>query len=333
MFENDALTDRDQRSREHELWLAMQAAHHQWMNATEALDDFIGGALGDVPSPDESFRIAKVAEAQRVAFEEYIEARLAFSEFMYERDSGTGTGPSAREDPKQWFDETAPGSLSGRTTSTLTVLALAVALLCPAVFGLAYLAHERKHIRDLTAARDAMNSMLTQARSQTSTLGRDAANSPQQVKAAPAPAVGGSWRSVKTPPPQQRKQTKSIAKQYPAPVRPRQRTQRHNYEFTLTPSQRYSRIGPVKVSLHNLDRKHDYFDLSMMLGDFRLDRKHVRPSEPVWINLGGSSTPIRLVADRIRGNEVHGYLSILEPKPGPAQSRRITNAGSFTPGG
>jgi hypothetical protein len=68
----------------------------------------------------------------------------------------------------------------------------------------------------------------------------------------------------------------------------------------------------------------------MMLGDFRLDKKHVRPYEPVWINLGGSSTPIRLLADRIGTNGVHGYLSSPERKAAPAPSRRITNAGSST---
>ena len=67
-----------------------------------------------------------------------------------------------------------------------------------------------------------------------------------------------------------------------------------------------------------------------MLGDFRLDRKHVRRYEPVWINLGGNSAPIRLIADRIGRNEVHGYLGAPAPKPGAPASPRVKNAGPST---
>jgi hypothetical protein len=337
MFESDPSTGLDQHRRENELWLAMQAAHDQWMNATEVLHDLTIDAPGDFPSTDETLRNAKAVEEQRSAFEEYIEARLAFSEFVYDRNSGMG--PSAGADSKQPFHEMAPGSWSVRTTPKLALLALAVVPLCPVVFGLAYLAHERKHVQELSAARDAMSAMLNQARRQTPTRKLDAGNPPQQVAiqqedetpgalgrlhstpaqgtTAPAPADGGHWRSVETPHPQQPKQTTP-------------RAQRHKYEFTLTLSPRYARVGPVKVSLHNLDRKNNYFDLSIMLGDFRLDKKHVRPYEPVWINVGGSSTPIRLLADRIGKNEVHGYLSSPEQKPAAGPSRRATNAGSST---
>jgi hypothetical protein len=84
--------------------------------------------------------------------------------------------------------------------------------------------------------------------------------------------------------------------------------------------------------VQNVDQKRDCFDLSVMLGDFRLDRKHVRRYEPVWINLGGNSTPIRLIADRIGRNDVHGYLGTPAPKPGLSTSQRVKNAGSSTYG-
>ena len=90
MFESDPSTGLDQHRRENELWLAMQAAHDQWMNATEALHDLTTDAPGDFTSTDETLRNAKAVEEQRSAFEEYIEARLAFSEFVYDRNSRTG---------------------------------------------------------------------------------------------------------------------------------------------------------------------------------------------------------------------------------------------------
>ena len=61
-----------------------------------------------------------------------------------------------------------------------------------------------------------------------------------------------------------------------------------------------------------------------MLGDFRLDRKHVRRYEAVWINLGDSATPVRFLADRIGRNDVHGYLITPDPKSPAAPARRIT---------
>ena len=69
-----------------------------------------------------------------------------------------------------------------------------------------------------------------------------------------------------------------------------------------------------------------------MLGDFRLDRKRVKRYEAVWINLGGSATPVRFVADRIGRNDVHGYLITPDPKSPAAPARRITSARSLTSG-
>jgi len=347
MSENDASTGSGQHRPEHQFWLAMQAAHAQWVNATEALDYLIAATPSDVPSPDERLRIARAAEEQRISFEEYIEARLAFSEFQSAqfqsaqiqsaqlqsaRDGGAGTESADGEDSEQGFHEIALGPWTLRTTSKFALAALAIALLCPAVFGLTYVMHERKQVRDLEAAREAMSAMLTQARSQAQVAAQQASPIPvvlERPASAPAPktpvqtpAGGGHWRRVGTPRPQQKK----------ALVQARQRTPRKSVEFTLAPSARYSRIGPVRVSLHNLDHQHDCFDLSVMLGDFKLDRKHVKRYEAVWINLGGSATPVRFVADRIGRNDVHGYLSTPEPKPPAAPARRITSAGSPTSG-
>jgi len=134
------------------------------------------------------------------------------------------------------------------------------------------------------------------------------------------PPVTGHWRRVGAPLPQLQKRAV------------RQSAPRKNIEFRLAPSARYAHLGPIRVSLQNVDQKRDCFDLSVMLGDFRLDRKHVRRYEPVWINLGGNSAPIRLIADRIGRNEVHGYLGTPAPKPGLPTSQRIKNAGPSTRG-
>jgi hypothetical protein len=276
----------------------MRAAHDQWAEAAEALEHLTAMASSDAASPDVSLRVAQAAEEERSAFEAYIEARLAFSEFLLTRESKSGN-------PE-------PKTISKRTL-------LAAAMVFPLIFGLPYAMHERKQVRDLDAARAAIVALGNQPRGQTAEPRVEAP--PVQVTPAVAttvqtPANTGHWRRVGTPPPQQQKRAA------------RQAAPRKNIEFRLTSSSRYAYLGPIRVSLQNVDQRHDWFDLSVMLGDFKLERKHVRRFEAIWINLGGNSAPIRLIADRIGRNEVHGYLGTPAPKPPSSTSQRIKNAGS-----
>jgi len=305
-FERDAPPVEGQHRRDHELWQAMQAAHDQWTIAAGVLGDLVAFASNDIDSPDLSLQIAKAAEEERSGFEAYIEARLAFSEFLLTRDRTTGS-----PEPK------APSKRA----------LLAVALVFPAIFALPYTMHERKQVRDLDAARAAISTLRNENRTPSPERKLEAVPpqitppqiTPAVARAVQTPAVAGHWRRVGTPPPPPQKQAV------------RQSGPRKNIEFTLMPSARYAHLGPIRVSLQNVDQKRDCFDLSVMLGDFRLDRKHVRRYEPVWINLGGNSAPIRLIADRIGRNEVHGYVGTPAPKPGlPASPRK--NAGSNTRG-
>ena len=302
-FERDAPPVEGQHRRDHELWQAMQAAHDQWTIAAGVLGDLVAFASNDIDSPDLSLQIAKAAEEERSGFEAYIEARLAFSEFLLTRDPTTGS-----PEPK------APSKRA----------LLAVALVFPAIFALPYTMHERKQVRDLDAARAAIVALRNESRTPPPERKPEAATAPVAVpqitpavaRAIQTPAATGHWRRVGTPPPQKR----GVHQSGP----------RKNIEFRLTPSARYAHVGPIRVSLQNVDQKRDCFDLSVMLGDFRLDRKHVRRYEPVWINLGGNSAPIRLIADRIGRNEVHGYLGTPAPKPGVPTSQRVKNAGPST---
>ena len=310
-FERDAPPDGNQHRREHELWLAMQAAHDQWSAAAGTLEDLLAFASNEIESGDVSLQIAKAAEEERSGFEAYIEARLAFSEFLLTRDSTI-----ANPEPK--------------ATSKRTLLA--VALVFPAIFALPYTMHERKQVRDMDAARAAITALRNESRAQFLERKPDAA--PPQIKPAATPQITpavatavpkapatGRWRRVGTPPPAP-----------PHKRAPGQGAARKNIEFRLTPSAGYAHMGPIRVSLQNVDQRRDCFDLSVMRGDFRLDRKRVKRYEPVWINLGGNSAPIRLIVDRIGKNEVHGYLGTPAPKPGLSTSQRIKNAGSNTRG-
>ncbi len=261
---------------DHELWVAMRTAHAQLVDATGVLDELIARAPAGGGSSDENRVMAMAAGQQRAAFQEYIEARLAFAEFLLSKDSANGPPP-----PAPWIV---------RTASRYAVAALTIALLCPALFGVAYLLQARRQFRDLEAARDTMNAIVSQGRSQ-----------------APAPKV----EAVKPPSPEVRPAQRAA----PAATMKRKKTNASNsYEFTLGPSSRWARVGPVQVLVPKVDLERNRFDLYVRHGDLQYEKRQVRLREAVWIDFGGTSSPVRVFADRIGKYEVHGSL-ISTPRP------------------
>jgi hypothetical protein len=272
MTNGDASDERHQPRPDHDLWLAMQATHAQWMEASRILDEFTASVSCEVPSPGESLRLARASEQQRIAFQEYVEARLAFAEFLLSH--GPGAAPQPAPTPQSSW---RVGPLS-----TLAVLLLAIALLSPAAFCLAYLLQVKKQAREVETAREAVNAMLVQVR----TLASTPVSTPATI---PAPVVSKAKQPVS-------------AKPAPPPGT------RNFYTFALAPSARYAPVGPFRVSLYNVDRAHRSFDLSLRLGDFTFERRRIRLNEPIWINLGGGYPSVRVVADRISATAVHGSI-------------------------
>lgn len=80
------------------------------------------------------------------------------------------------------------------------------------------------------------------------------------------------------------------------------------YQFTLSLSKEFQTVGPVQVELRKVNERRGYFDLSLMVEDRQLDKKHVNLDEPVWINLSDRQQPAELVVTRIDKNQVQGYV-------------------------
>ncbi|HEY1494286.1 MAG TPA: hypothetical protein VGF49_07065 [Candidatus Solibacter sp.] len=255
----------------------MRTAHAQLVDATGVLDELIARAPEGGNSSDENRVMAMAAGQQRAAFQEYIEARLAFAEFLLSKDSAGGPPP-----PAPWIV---------RTASRYSVAALTIALLCPALFGVAYLLQARRQFRDLEAARDTMNAIVSQVRSQTP--------APKvEAEKPPAPAPRPPQRTAPAPAATQRRKTNAPS----------------SYEFTLGPASRWARVGPVQVLVPKVDRERNRFDLYVRHGDLQYEKRQVRLREAVWIDFGGASSPVRVFADRIGKYEVHGSL-ISAPRP------------------
>jgi hypothetical protein len=192
MLENEPPTLQDRRRGAHELWLVMQAAYHQYKNASATLEALASRIPREIRSRDPALQLEMAAEQQRATFENYIEARLQFSEFLLSgengelasvgisNDSESGKGPGQPESTGFW---------NGFTTSRPVV---AAALLLPTAFSLAYLVSAQRHVRDLDLVRRAMTEMQNRdsKQSQSPALRLPVSNVTPEVATQPVPVRG-----------------------------------------------------------------------------------------------------------------------------------------------
>jgi len=114
----------------------------------------------------------------------------------------------------------------------------------------------------------------------------------------------------------------SIARSHDELVALEKKGERDYHEFDLTRSKAFQRVGPVSLELKKTNTKHDFYDVAMMVDDYRLDKKHVNLYEPVLIYPEDSRQPLELVVNQISRDEIHGYVS--EPKDQGTRSTRGT---------
>jgi len=107
----------------------------------------------------------------------------------------------------------------------------------------------------------------------------------------------------------------SIAKTHEELVALAKRGERSYFEFDLTKSKEFQRVGPVTLSLRKADTKHKSYDLQMIVDDNQLTKKHVNLYEPIWIHAENESQPVQVVVNRVEKNLIHGYVSAPKYKP------------------
>ena len=101
----------------------------------------------------------------------------------------------------------------------------------------------------------------------------------------------------------------SIAKTHEELVALAKRGERSYFEFDLSKSKQFSRVGPIMLSLRRSDAKHKNFDLAMMVDDNELSKKKVNLYEPVWIHREGDPQPVQVIINHVEKNRVQGYVS------------------------
>jgi len=355
MLDCEAPTGQNRQQAAHELWLAMRAAHDCYKHASATLSAVAKTAPGHPRPCGEDLSLEEAAEQQRTSFENYIEARLQYSEFMLSRDDQESVNVR-----KSQQSET-PGAQHTFTASRPVLVAVAAVLLLP-VLGLIYLAGEKSGARERDLVRGAREEMLnpTGKQSQSPAVQLHASDvtlsaigqpcpappgpaSPTPTRRRPVPAAAGvnhgRGRPAQARPSRPHRQIasakgaqrlihnsrenphraagstqdatgRSIAGNGRGVTLPKRETDRRYYEFTLTPSDHFERVGPIRLSLWNIDPHRRYVDLSMTADQFKLDQQHVKVNEPVRISVRDHPTPFVLVIDRIEGNQVRGYLSV-----------------------
>jgi septal ring factor EnvC (AmiA/AmiB activator) len=118
----------------------------------------------------------------------------------------------------------------------------------------------------------------------------------------------------------------SIAKTHDELVALERRGERSYFEFDLSKSKRYQRVGPLTLSLRKADTKHKNYDLAMIVDDSELNKKKVNLYEPIWIHTENGGQPLQVVVNRIDKNLVHGYVSA--PKYKQSELAALSSSGA-----
>ncbi len=122
----------------------------------------------------------------------------------------------------------------------------------------------------------------------------------------------------------------SIAKTHEELVALAKRGERSFFEFDLTKSKQFQRVGPLTLSLRKADTKHKSYDLEMIVDDNKLTKKKVNLYEPIWIHTENDSQPVQVVVNRVEKDLVHGYVSAPKYKPSEL-AVNSTSAATVTP--
>lgn len=104
----------------------------------------------------------------------------------------------------------------------------------------------------------------------------------------------------------------TIARNHDEVVELQRRGQRNYYEFQLTKSKAFQKVGPLSLSLRKANYKKNSFDLTMLVDDRQMQKKNINLYEPVMVSLPDQIQPMQLVINQVSKDMIKGYLS--EPR-------------------
>lgn len=261
----------------------MQAAYNNYRYTSDLLKDAASPMPIPISSADETPRMAMLTVAQRAAFESYIEARLQYSEFEREPDTFVTADSTTVQREHQ-----ADGERGMRVRFRGPLVAIGgIALVGVLALSFALITRE-------ITSRNSSPAPLGQDRDDL----RSVAGKLHDTDAPPTSMRG----EIINPRPSQATR-KPTRKEPPSRFRPYS----HN-EFTLTPSRKFKRVGPVSISLRGVDSRRQILDLLVKQEGSKPAKVRLSLRNPIWVTTAGGSR-IELVATQIQRNSVHGFLN------------------------
>jgi hypothetical protein len=291
----------DLRANQRECWAALKAAYEEYKIASAILDSRIG--LEESEGPDAG--VGEQFRAQQLAFERYMEARMAYLDTCVDKATARATlSNSLAVIPVQHTNSEQPPPIAWPPFAMVAPVlrGLLVALLCVTAFS-AVLQQRRTHdlqaaFNELQVRFDQVNESLA-ARGQVLNASRvldPSTRCPTQGHLAPVQRHPSGALQAKSglPPAQAGTPRKSHGKP-------------GHYQFALSPSHQFQRIGPIRVTLIAMDRKRQSADLSISSDADKFAIRRLKPGQLVRIPL--RSKALEVVVDRIGPTGLVGHLS------------------------
>jgi hypothetical protein len=316
MLEAEICQELEPRDDWHARWLEMQAAYAEYRRSSEALE--CTRQSGDDPLSTDCLRLAMLEGHQRLAFERYVDARIAFLESRFDdmnRADGSSVAPGGL--PQSASEPAPEGGIKAwlvAASSRPVLQTLAVVLLCAVSFSLT---REQQRVRDLEKGREELRAALLRTVNEVQSL-RQRLDAPapggstppriRPIPPAPAKATAPQRRAGSKSTPQQHAQAKGAPNRTAPAESPARPTEaRNSYEFSLAPSREFKRVGPLSVWLKSIDPQKNSASVAVVSETVQVDVQLLKPNQPVWIHTAHGRR-VGFVADRITRNRLDGHL-------------------------
>jgi len=84
---------------------------------------------------------------------------------------------------------------------------------------------------------------------------------------------------------------------------------RDYFEFRITKSKQFSKVGNVQIQLTKVDVKKNKYTIQVIADDKKVEKKDKGINEPVQFYVTGSRQPLEIVVNEITKDQISGYLA------------------------
>jgi hypothetical protein len=114
----------------------------------------------------------------------------------------------------------------------------------------------------------------------------------------------------------------TIARNHEELIALRKRGEKDYFEFDLTKSKQFSKIGPLSIALRKSQPKKLFCDLELVVDDSKIKKNHINLYEPMFLYPADYGQPLEVVINSISKDAARGYVSV----PKFRKSELATNA-------